>query len=279
MKIYRPKYFIVDWVAQTVRHIVNVAQKCLPSSGAKPGASSLSMASWIEILQTQPNCYLRLALTMDLSISNGKLPDETDFPPGLRYMLHGRITVSPEAFPLALPDSLTEKAKTTQEHPDESVSRAQNTPPGLSSQGELGQDSLLGDRDNAGDLGANFVGISSCPNMLPNLDFPGLEPSWGTIGPGALVGDSMSLGLKPDTMFSPFQFQTFNFEMGNGQACSNPSAPTAVFPWDDGQSNNAVSQVELDSSILDAIRVATNANLTANDERLLEELDRVMNMA
>lgn len=279
MRTYRPKYFIVDWVAQTVRHIVNVAQKCLPASGVKSGDSGLSIASWIEILQMQPNCYLRLALTMDLSISNGKLPEETDFPPGLRHMLHGRINVSPEFLPFTLANQSggpTSKTQTTQEQAAEENSSLTQNPcaastPELNSDGNLDQGGLLRRNDEAANLDAVFGGISSCPDMLSTLNFPGMDSSWGTMNSGTLIGDS--LGFKPDTMFSPFQFQTFNFDMGHGQAPSNG------FQWDDGQSNNVEPDVQMDGSILDALRDATSSSLTANDSRLLDELEKVMNMS
>jgi len=285
MKTYRPRYFIVDWVAQTVRHIVNVAQKCLPASGVKSGDSGLSIASWIEILQMQPNCYLRLALTMDLSISNGKLPDETDFPPGLRHMLHGRITVSPDFFPLTVANQSgvpVSKAQAAQEEAEETSSRAQNpcatSTIDLASDENLNQGDLLcSNSDDAANMDAVLGGISSCPDMLSTFDFPGMDSSWGTMNAGTLMGDS--LGLKPNTMFSPFQFQTFNFELGNNQACTNAPAPANVFQWDDGQANNTGSNVQMDGSILDALRDATSSNLTANDSRLLDELDKVMNMS
>lgn len=80
MDTYRPKYYIVDWVVKAVWHIVHLARQFL-SSMAPPG---LSPSSWTELLQLMPSSYLRLVITLEMSISHGKLPEESDFPPTLR---------------------------------------------------------------------------------------------------------------------------------------------------------------------------------------------------
>lgn len=80
MDTYRPKYYIVDWVVKAVWHIVHLARQFL-SSMAPPG---LSPSSWTELLQLMPSSYLRLVITLEMSISHGKLPEESDFPPMLR---------------------------------------------------------------------------------------------------------------------------------------------------------------------------------------------------
>ncbi|KAI5459342.1 fungal-specific transcription factor domain-containing protein [Mariannaea sp. PMI_226] len=87
MKTYRPRYDGVDWVAKSVRYIVDVAQKHLPILESQ---SENTIASWTDILQLYPNYFLRLAMTMDLSIRNGKIPQETDFPQCLRGNFEGK---------------------------------------------------------------------------------------------------------------------------------------------------------------------------------------------
>lgn len=92
MKTYRPRYDGVDWVAKSVRYIVDLAQKHLPMLETR---SESTISSWTEILQQYPNYYLRLAMTMDLSIRNGKIPNETDFPLSLRGIFDSKLLMSP----------------------------------------------------------------------------------------------------------------------------------------------------------------------------------------
>ncbi|KAK9777243.1 putative Zn(2)-C6 fungal-type domain-containing protein [Seiridium cardinale] len=80
MKTYQPQYDGVDYVSETIRHIVTLAQLDTPA----PPAVSNPIKDWQDILASQPGCYLRLAMTMDLSLSKGRLPEESDFPASLR---------------------------------------------------------------------------------------------------------------------------------------------------------------------------------------------------
>jgi hypothetical protein len=88
MKTYQPQYDGVDWVSETIRHIVNLAQ--LDTSSPTPKNSVIS--DWTDILASQPSFYLRLALTMDLSLSKGRLPSDGDFPLSLRGLFAGGIS-------------------------------------------------------------------------------------------------------------------------------------------------------------------------------------------
>ncbi|KAI1855664.1 hypothetical protein JX265_006067 [Neoarthrinium moseri] len=81
MKTYQPQYDGVDYVSETIRHIVTLAQLDTP---APPSSTSNNITDWQDILSSQPGCYLRLAMTMDLSLSKGRLPEESDFPASLR---------------------------------------------------------------------------------------------------------------------------------------------------------------------------------------------------
>ncbi|KAH7131328.1 fungal-specific transcription factor domain-containing protein [Dactylonectria macrodidyma] len=96
MKTYRPRYDGVDWVARTVRFIVDLAQQHLTAIRTQHGNS---ISSWTDILQLQPKYYLRLAMTMDLSIRNGKLPQESDFPQSLRGIFEHKLLVPPPLNP------------------------------------------------------------------------------------------------------------------------------------------------------------------------------------
>ncbi|KAK7409220.1 hypothetical protein QQX98_008596 [Neonectria punicea] len=91
MKTYRPRYDGVDWVARTVRYIVDLAQKHVPTMRTRNGNS---ISSWTEMLQVHPKSYLRLAMTMDLSIRNGKIPLESDFPQSLRGIFQENLLVA-----------------------------------------------------------------------------------------------------------------------------------------------------------------------------------------
>lgn len=84
MDTYRPKYYIVDWVVKAVWHIVHLARQFLSSMAVQNGVMGLSPTSWTELLQLMPSSYLRLVITLEMSISHGKLPEESDFPPTLR---------------------------------------------------------------------------------------------------------------------------------------------------------------------------------------------------
>lgn len=90
MKTYQPQYDGVDYISETIRHIINIAQLDTPSN-AGLGLSSFnhdgkqpSISDWTDILASQPGYYLRLAMTMDLCFSKGRLVEETDFPASLR---------------------------------------------------------------------------------------------------------------------------------------------------------------------------------------------------
>ncbi|GJC84405.1 cutinase transcription factor 1 beta [Colletotrichum liriopes] len=90
MKTYQPQYDGVDWVSETIRHIVNLAQIDSPPPGETSGSEgSAVIADWTDILASQPSSYLRLALTMDLSLSKGRLPEDGDFPVSLRGLFTG----------------------------------------------------------------------------------------------------------------------------------------------------------------------------------------------
>lgn len=82
MKTYLPRYDGVDWVSEIVRHIVTLVQSMRPKL-----ERSHSTANWTDIFAVQPGSYLRLVLTLDLSLSKGKLPHNSDFPLSLREVL------------------------------------------------------------------------------------------------------------------------------------------------------------------------------------------------
>ncbi|KAM0204733.1 hypothetical protein ACHAQI_009907 [Fusarium lateritium] len=83
MKSYKNKYYITDWVMRAIRHVVELARQRSPTPSITEEDSS-SPSSCLDMLKNRPSYYLRLVMTLDMSISNGRLPDECDFPPSLR---------------------------------------------------------------------------------------------------------------------------------------------------------------------------------------------------
>ena len=90
MKTYHPQYDGVDFVVSAVRHIVDLVQL----EGMPPAIEGATRNSfeWTDILSLNPILYLRLALTIDLSLSKDRLAQELDFPPNLRGLFAGKLS-------------------------------------------------------------------------------------------------------------------------------------------------------------------------------------------
>ncbi|KAI5468138.1 hypothetical protein BGZ63DRAFT_478779 [Mariannaea sp. PMI_226] len=275
MKIYRPRYFIVDWINQTIRHIVDVAQKFLPSTETVVGDARLSIASWIEILQMQPNCYLRLALTMDLSISNGKLPDETDFPPPLRHMLQGYLSVLPGTLPFSLstpsgsellavdsscsnlPQGMAsedthESPPLTKESCDRSSPRTENN---FSAEDDKmnGLDQELGRTLNGQDMASSV--------QLSTSDSP-----WGSLDSEEIMDESIEL-------MSSIEFQSLDFNLESITLCQDVLMPFANYQWDDGNANNTELGIDrLDGAGFDIIQDFSKQSIGKSDQLVLGEM-------
>ncbi|KAI0149822.1 fungal-specific transcription factor domain-containing protein [Hypoxylon sp. NC0597] len=89
MKTYQPQYDGVDYISETIRHIINISRLDAPANiGGFPNFCSdgkqSKISEWTDILASQPGYYLRLAMTMDLCFSKGRLAEESDFPANLR---------------------------------------------------------------------------------------------------------------------------------------------------------------------------------------------------
>lgn len=78
MNEFRPRYEGTEWVAETVRHVSNLAQSLMTES-----AGSL-VADWTDLLARHTSSYLLMTMTIDVCISQGRLPEERDFPAWLR---------------------------------------------------------------------------------------------------------------------------------------------------------------------------------------------------
>lgn len=77
MKSFLPRYEGTEWVAETVRHVSSLAQSLTESAGS-------SVADWADLLARHTSSYLRVTMTVDVCISQGRLPEERDFPAWLR---------------------------------------------------------------------------------------------------------------------------------------------------------------------------------------------------
>ncbi|EFX04401.1 fungal transcriptional regulatory protein [Grosmannia clavigera kw1407] len=96
MKTYQPQYDGVDWISETIRHVVNMAEIGGLAQNDKIGQTQQATSSkgadvsdWTDILASNPSWYLRLALTMDMALSKNRIPEERDFPVGLRSLFSG----------------------------------------------------------------------------------------------------------------------------------------------------------------------------------------------
>ncbi|KAJ3543461.1 hypothetical protein NM208_g1111 [Fusarium decemcellulare] len=85
IKEYRTRYEGVEWLSFALRHIINLAECqtfAIPQS---------SVSSWTDLLIRQPTCCLTLTTTIDISLSQVKLPMDRDLPYLLRGVLRPRL--------------------------------------------------------------------------------------------------------------------------------------------------------------------------------------------
>lgn len=95
MKEYHPRYEGADWISKTIRYFMECTYLDEPLSSSMDPVYS-NHRSWGQhfegvqagVLTSNPTYYLRLALTMDLSLSQDRLPEETDFPLEIRGVLN-----------------------------------------------------------------------------------------------------------------------------------------------------------------------------------------------
>lgn len=77
MRAFLPRYEGTEWVAETVRHVSSLAQSLAESAGSL-------VADWTDLLARHTSSYLVMTMTIDVCISQGRLPEERDFPAWLR---------------------------------------------------------------------------------------------------------------------------------------------------------------------------------------------------
>lgn len=80
METYEIQYEGTNWISGVIEHIVDL--KCVTPALGLLNANSVrhstpaGITGWIEILASQLGWYLHLAFTIDLTMSNGRLPDK-----------------------------------------------------------------------------------------------------------------------------------------------------------------------------------------------------------
>lgn len=88
IKEYRLRYDGVEWISFTLHYVVDLAQ---PQLSLVPRSS---VASWTDLSAKEPTFCLVLTLTVVLSLSQFRIPEDRDFPVSLRGVLR------PEAGPV-----------------------------------------------------------------------------------------------------------------------------------------------------------------------------------
>ncbi|KAH6869049.1 fungal-specific transcription factor domain-containing protein [Thelonectria olida] len=94
MREYRLRYDGVDWISKTIRYFMECTYLDGPMASYWDPIVSKNR-TWVEnhngasadILVKNPTYYLKMALTLDLSLSQDRLPEEKDFPVKLRGLI------------------------------------------------------------------------------------------------------------------------------------------------------------------------------------------------
>ncbi|KAL5585813.1 hypothetical protein FOVSG1_013505 [Fusarium oxysporum f. sp. vasinfectum] len=78
---FLPHYYGVEWVKETAKHTADLAQAYSQRLAQRDREA---VTDWGHILIKYPDMYLRLTWTVDFCISQGKIPEDQDFPLCLR---------------------------------------------------------------------------------------------------------------------------------------------------------------------------------------------------
>ncbi|KAK0375736.1 fungal specific transcription factor domain-containing protein [Colletotrichum limetticola] len=84
MEVYRLQYEGVGWVSDAINQVVKLAQAGImtdaePSMLQRSRPGSIGVSGSIEALNFQPRWYIRIAFTIDVAFSKGRLPDDAQF--------------------------------------------------------------------------------------------------------------------------------------------------------------------------------------------------------
>lgn len=99
METYQFQYEGIDWISEAINRVVNLART---GSGSPTGASRIGVnrrspvkgEGWLGALMFQPGWYLRLAFTVDLALSKGRLPEDENFSRSFRELLLAKMGLS-----------------------------------------------------------------------------------------------------------------------------------------------------------------------------------------
>lgn len=85
MKVFQPRYEGVDWVTRAIRYFM----ECTYCESARIDCNDQHQAKEpsMDVISLNPAHFLRLALTLDLSLSQDRLPVERDFPRKLQALI------------------------------------------------------------------------------------------------------------------------------------------------------------------------------------------------
>lgn len=187
MKTYQPQYDGVDYISETIRHIINLAQLDAPSNTGmgfpnlyNDGKQPI-ISDWTDILASQPGYYLRLAMTMDLCLSKGRLVEETDFPANLRGLFaadFSSIRALAAGRKIASAPRAPQSQTTPYFMPNPTVNIIPGTVHSLSSDEESNSPNSLDDnpnnphfdRSNAAAMHSNDIDMSGVFNNTLNID-------------------------------------------------------------------------------------------------------------
>ncbi|KAM5369085.1 hypothetical protein ACJZ2D_009180 [Fusarium nematophilum] len=96
MREYYPRHEGVIWISKVIRYFMECTyldEPALPhwdplvSKDSAQGQREGWSETMADVTGRSPTCYLKMALTIDLSLSNDRLPEERDFPAGLRPLM------------------------------------------------------------------------------------------------------------------------------------------------------------------------------------------------
>lgn len=116
MKAFLPQYDGVELIKETVKLVADMAQT--ESQAQLPDAGK-SVTNWAEIMSTHPALYAKMTLTVDLTISKGRLAGDADIP---AWLLGQMSLDSPSPPGLGKPDQIPGAVKQTRDgHDNENV--------------------------------------------------------------------------------------------------------------------------------------------------------------
>lgn len=86
LKECHARYDGVEWVSQAIQSFLqNMDTTGSPLSDDNHAPKNGSdFSDWSDIFESRPELYLRMSITIDMSLSQGRLPEEKDFPLALR---------------------------------------------------------------------------------------------------------------------------------------------------------------------------------------------------